>query len=396
MPPAPGRPVVLDAEDGLGRVDVGRQQPDAETAELLAEAVELVRVGEVEGHRRGEELQRIVGLEVGRLIGDQRVGGRVRLVEAVSGELADQLEDLARLRLGHAARDGAADEGRALLVHLLLDLLAHGAAQQIGAAERIAAQLLGDLHHLLLVDHDAVGLAQDVLERRIEIVGLLLAVLAADVARDVVHRARPVEGDDGDDVLEGVGLQLAQHVPHAGAFQLEHADGVAAAQQLEGGPVVQRQVSEVDRLPSPAAHQLDRVRQDGERLQAQEVELHQPSGLDPLHVEAGDQQLGARVAVERNRVHQRPVADHHAGRVRRSVAVETLQTPGDVDQPADGLVLGDHRLQLRLRLQRAVEADRVGRIVRHQLADPVDLAVGQAHAPGRRRATRRAPAACRR
>ena len=39
------------------------------------------------------------------------------------------------------------------------DLLAHGAAQHVGFAERIAGQLLRDLHHLFLVDDDAVGLA---------------------------------------------------------------------------------------------------------------------------------------------------------------------------------------------------------------------------------------------
>jgi hypothetical protein len=49
----------------------------------------------------------------------------------------------------------------ALRVHLRLDLLAHGAAQQVGFAERVAGQHLRDLHHLLLVDDDAVGLLQD-------------------------------------------------------------------------------------------------------------------------------------------------------------------------------------------------------------------------------------------
>src|SRR5512144_1203143 len=61
-----GRAAELDAEDGLGGIDAGRQQADAETPKLLAEAVELVAVGQIERHRRGEELQRIVGLEVSR------------------------------------------------------------------------------------------------------------------------------------------------------------------------------------------------------------------------------------------------------------------------------------------------------------------------------------------
>ena len=47
---------------------------------------------------------------------------------------------------------------RALLGHLLGLLLAHGAAQEVGAPERVAGQALRDLHHLLLVDEHPVRL----------------------------------------------------------------------------------------------------------------------------------------------------------------------------------------------------------------------------------------------
>ena len=55
----------------------------------------------------------------------------------------------------------AGAEDAAVLGHLLGLLLAHRAAQQVGAAQRVAADDLRHLHHLLLVDHDAVGLFQD-------------------------------------------------------------------------------------------------------------------------------------------------------------------------------------------------------------------------------------------
>jgi hypothetical protein len=79
------------------------------------------------------------------------------------------------LRLGTAVRSGAGDEALALRVHLGLDLLAHGAAQQVGVAERVAGQDLGDLHHLLLVDDDAVGLLQDRLQLRVRVPGFSTA-----------------------------------------------------------------------------------------------------------------------------------------------------------------------------------------------------------------------------
>ena len=125
--------------------------------------------------------------------------------------------------------DGAGDETVALLVHLLLDLLAHGAAQQVGFAERIARQHLGDLHHLFLVDDNALRFVDEVIDPRMDRVDLLLAMLAGVVDRDVLHRAWAIERDQRDDVLDAVGPHADQRLAHAGAFHLEHADHLAAA-----------------------------------------------------------------------------------------------------------------------------------------------------------------------
>ena len=51
----------------------------------------------VEAHRRGEEFGRVMRLQPGGVIGDQRVGGGVALVEAIAGELVDQVEQLVGL-----------------------------------------------------------------------------------------------------------------------------------------------------------------------------------------------------------------------------------------------------------------------------------------------------------
>ncbi len=75
----------------------------------------------------------MIGLEIGGLIGDQRIGRGMRLVEAVAGEFRHLLEDVLGQLAVDAARLGAVDELPALRLHLGLDLLAHGAAQQIGA-----------------------------------------------------------------------------------------------------------------------------------------------------------------------------------------------------------------------------------------------------------------------
>ena len=170
---------------------------------------------------------RIVSLQIRRDERQVRVGGRVRLVEAVAGELLHQVEDFFGLLRRMAVGLGAVDEARALLGHLLGLLLAHGAAQQIGFAERVAGQAVGDLHHLLLVDHHAVGLFQDFLHLRQIVDHFLAAVLAIDEVVDHAHGAGAIERVQRDQILDAVRLIAAQNVAHARRFKLEHAAGVA-------------------------------------------------------------------------------------------------------------------------------------------------------------------------
>ena len=183
---------------------------------------------------------------IGGLIGDERIGGGVTLVEAVVGEPLEQLEDRLGLRAVDAALDAAVDEAAALLLHFAADLLSHGAPQQVGFAERVAGQELRRLHHLLLVDDDAEGLAQDRLELGMDVVRLLHAVLARAIGRDIRHRTRPVERDQRDDVLETVRPHVEQRAPHALTFQLEDAHRLGARQHGVGFLVVERNRREID------------------------------------------------------------------------------------------------------------------------------------------------------
>ena len=319
----------------------------------------------------------MVGLEVGGLVGDQRVGRGVGFVEAVAGELGDQLEDAACIGLRHLVGQRALDEGLPLGVHLRLDLLAHGAAQQVGAAQAVVGEDLGNLHHLLLVDDDAKSLVEDTFEHRVQVVGLLAAVLAGDVAGNVVHRAGAVEGDQRDDVLDAVGLEAAERVPHARAFQLEHAGRSTTPQHLVGRPVVERQSGKVDLDPCLAQHGA-RVVEHGERLQPQQVELHEAGHLGVLHRELGRRHLRARIAVERNQLAERPVADDDARGMGGGVAVQPFELERYLDQAGDGRIVVALGRKPGLGVERLLQRHRVGRIVGDQLAQAVDAAVAKA------------------
>ena len=146
-----------------------------------------------------------------------------------------------------------------------------------------------------------------------EIFRRLLAVLAGDVFRDRIHRTGPIERDERDQIVDVVGLHLAHQIAHARAFQLEHADAVAARQHLEGGRSSKSMFC-VSSIDAAALQQLFRLGDDGQGLQAEEVELHQPGFFRVLIVELRHRHFRARIAIERHDLVQRPVADHHAGR----------------------------------------------------------------------------------
>jgi hypothetical protein len=120
---------------------------------------------------------------------------------------------------------------------------------------------------------------------------------------------------------------------------------------------------------------LLRLLQNRQCFQAEEVELHQSRALDILHVELGDRHVGARIAVERDQLGERAIANHDAGGVGGRVPGETLQLLGKIEQAANVVVVGVFAPELGHALQRAGERPGIGRVVGDKLRQPVDLAV---------------------
>ena len=131
-------------------------------------------------------------LEPGRVIGQQRVGGGVRLVKAVARKLLHVVENFVGLLFRKAVDRCTVPENLAVLGHFFGFFLAHGAAQHVGTTQRIAAQDLRHLHDLFLVHHHAIGVLQDALDARVGVFHRLAAHLARHVSGDQVHGAGPV------------------------------------------------------------------------------------------------------------------------------------------------------------------------------------------------------------
>jgi hypothetical protein len=208
--------------------------------------------------------------------------------------------------------------------------------------------------------------------------------LRGDEAGDQVHRAGAVQGVERDQVFQPRRPGVAQHALHATAFKLEHRLGTTFGEQLVGVGVVQRDVLEGEILLSrvPADDQLLGNFQNGERGQAQKVELDQADRLHVVLVVLAHRRLAARLLVERTEVGQLAGRDQHAAGVHADVARQAFQLLRQLDQRAHLVFLAVALGQQWLDLHGAVDGDVLARLVGDQLADAVAEGVAHVqHAP---------------
>ena len=136
-----------------GFINVRRQHRYPHLAAFVLEKLQLVGVGNVKAHGRAHKFDRVMRLEVSRLVRNQRIGRGVGLVETVGSKLFHLVENAGR----GIAFDPPVDEDAAVFDHFFFDFLTHRLTQLVRAAQGIAGQFLGNLHNLFLIDHDAVG-----------------------------------------------------------------------------------------------------------------------------------------------------------------------------------------------------------------------------------------------
>ena len=126
-----------------------------------------------------------------------------------------------------------------------------------------------------------------------------------------------------------------QQRAHRAAVELEHAERVAARQQLVGrrvveraGPRARRSSPRLSLMLSSASSMI------GEVAQPQEVHLEQAERLARRVVELGDDRAVLLAAHDRDEVDQRLARHDHAGRVHAPLALEVLEPARGVDDLA--------------------------------------------------------------
>ena len=195
---------------------------------------------------------------------------------------------------------GTLNKNAAMLGHLFGLFLTHRTAQKIGATERVTADDLRDLHHLFLIDDDAVSGLQRFGQIGMKVIDLLLALLAQNKVIDHARakRSGAVQRQHRDDVFEAIGLQFFQQLFHAIALNLKDASGIGVLQNLIGGRVGECQCCQVEfQLRVAGVDVLGSQINDRQIAQAKKVEFDQADRLNIVFVELTDYRIGTRCFV---------------------------------------------------------------------------------------------------
>ena len=99
----------------------------------------------------------------------------------------------------------------------------------------------------------------------------LFSALSVNKVRQHVHGAGAVECDHGDEIFDARHANAPNQVAHAAAFELEHADRVAAAKQVVRFLVIKGQPIEVDIDVLGFFNQVDGFFEDGKRFEPEEI-----------------------------------------------------------------------------------------------------------------------------
>ena len=146
-------------------VDIRRKNGNAHAFAFADENGNFLGVVDFIAQQTRHKFHRVMRLEISRLITDHAVGRAVALVESVTGEFFQQIEN----HTGFFLRDfvcarAAVDEISAFLGHFFLVFLAHGAPEKIPLRQRVACKFARGSHHLFLINHHPVRVSADIFQ----------------------------------------------------------------------------------------------------------------------------------------------------------------------------------------------------------------------------------------
>ena len=365
---------------------------------VVARIAEDLR-GRIEPHRlavqeRRGECGRVVPLEPGARIDEQRETRRMRLGKPVAGEPLDLLEHLQCELARIPTRDHAALEGLAELrdpVSLPLPG-GDGTTEFVGLSGREPGGHHGERHRLLLEQRYAERLAQHLANRVIGIRDGLLAASPTQVWVDHVSldRSRPHDRNLDHQVVEAPWAQPRKHRHLRPGLDLEYADGIGLADHVVGRWILGGDGMETQRRGSGrgcgcergcergcryghgcergracrrtdaheihpcrrglgsaedrrsrrdrllvAVHQVDRLANRGQHAEREDIDLEHAQRLDVVLVPLDDGAVLHRGVLDGNRLDQRSARDDETAHVLRPVPREAEEFVDEPREPDD-------------------------------------------------------------
>ena len=205
--------------------------------------------------------------------------------------------------------------------------------------------------------------------------------------RDQIHRPWPEERVGGNEIFDSIGSHLLQQSAHATGLELEHARGVAAAEQVDNPFIVQRQTGEIERVRTIARRAADgcpdrifRQRLSNKfaalfncrkRAKTKKVHLEQPNLFTGWTIPLRDDLVGSGRAAQGNDVLQRFCGNDDTGGMYADVAGMVFQFPSGVDDAAGRFVPFILTAEVGVFLQGVIDCD--VEFMRHEVGQTLAL-----------------------
>ena len=226
----------LDGKSHLRFVDIRRKNRNPFFPGHFDVFRSFNRVIHIGTHGCGVKLRSIVALQIGCLIGKECIAYRMRLVKGIFCKINHLIIDAIRHSLGDSL--GKTSENTLLRIsvnkvfsfffHNGKLLLTHGTSKQIRSTHAEAGEVPNNLHNLLLIHDNTIGVFQDWLHFFTIIFYLLRIFLSCYIVRNKVHGTRTIECHSGNNVIQIRRLQTFHKIHHTSRFQLENACTVSS------------------------------------------------------------------------------------------------------------------------------------------------------------------------
>ena len=241
---------------------------------------------------------------------------------------------------------------------------AHRPPELIGLTRREATHLDRHFQHLVLVQHDAERVPQQVIQQRMVGSGDVVRVFTQQLApphirvnRTADDRPRSHDGYLDRQIIQIARLRARQHLDLRPTLDLEQSDGIAVADLVVDRGVVVGNGAHVELFATTVPDKLQTFLHQRQHAQRQKIDLDEARVVTRILVPLTDVAAVHRRRLDRHQLHHRSRRDDHPADMLADVPRKSVDLLGEVHQVRPHRTF---RLTLELRQGCQLVADRAG------------------------------------